>query len=150
MSLLARPITKDEIAAYRHAGVVLLRGVLSLSAVNALRRSIDQAVRAIPQSPSGYDLSFLTRAAETDDQAGLQAISDGQHNISTIMDYVRTSGKPLLLDKTENASGGFLLDTGVAARSPEFRQFSLNGASPEIAAAFSIPTRLISSATRYS
>ena len=41
MSHLARPITKDEVAAYRHAGVVLLRGVLSLPAVNALRRSID-------------------------------------------------------------------------------------------------------------
>ena len=77
MSHLARPITKDEVAAYRHAGVALLRGILSLPAVNALRRSIDQAVRAIPQSPSGYDLSFLTRAAETSDQTGLQAISGG-------------------------------------------------------------------------
>jgi hypothetical protein len=135
MSHLARTITKDEAAAYRHAGVVLLRGVLSLSAVNALRRSIDQAVRAIPQSPSGYDLSFLTRAAETDDQAGLHAISSGQHNISAIMDYVQTSGKPLLQDKSEDAKGSFLLDTGIAARSREFRQFSLGGAAPEIAAA---------------
>jgi ectoine hydroxylase-related dioxygenase (phytanoyl-CoA dioxygenase family) len=133
MSHLARPITKDEVAAYRHAGVVLLRGILSLSAVN--RRSIDQAVRTIPQSPSGYDLSFLTRSAETNDQTGLQAISGGQHNISAIMDYVKISGKPLLLDKTENAKGSFLLDTGIAARLREFRQFSLNGAAPEIAAA---------------
>ena len=107
MSHLARPITKDEVAAYRHAGVVLLRGIRSLSAVNALRRS----------------------------QTGLQAISAGQHNISAIMDYVKISGKPLLLDKTENAKGSFLLDTGIAARLREFRQFSLNGAAPEIAAA---------------
>ena len=35
MSKLARPITKDEIAAYRIAGVVLLRGILDLGAVNA-------------------------------------------------------------------------------------------------------------------
>ena len=107
MSHLARPITKDEVAAYRHAGVVLLRRIRSLSAVNALRRS----------------------------QTGLQAISAGQHNISAIMDYVKISGKPLLLDKTENAKGSFLLDTGIAARLREFRQFSLNGAAPEIAAA---------------
>ncbi len=135
MSQLARPITKDEIAAYRHAGVVLLRGILSLSAVNSLRRSIDQAVNGIALSPSGYDLSFLTRAAEADDHTGLQAISGGQHNISAIMDYVKSSGKPLLLDENENAKGSFLLDTGIAARSREFRQFSLSGAAPEIAAA---------------
>jgi Phytanoyl-CoA dioxygenase (PhyH) len=135
MSQLARPITKDEIAAYRHAGVVLLRGILSLSAVNSLRRSIDQAVNGIALSPSGYDLSFLTRAAEADDHIGLQAISGGQHNISAIMDYVKSSGKPLLLDENENAKGSFLLDTGIAARSREFRQFTLSGAAPEIAAA---------------
>jgi ectoine hydroxylase-related dioxygenase (phytanoyl-CoA dioxygenase family) len=51
------------------------------------------------------------------------------------MDYVQTSGKPLLLDKSEDAKGSFLLDTGIAARSREFRQFSLGGAAPEIAAA---------------
>jgi phytanoyl-CoA dioxygenase PhyH len=51
------------------------------------------------------------------------------------MDYVKSSGKPLLLDKTENAKGSFLLDTGVAARLREFRQFSLGDAAPEIAAA---------------
>jgi Phytanoyl-CoA dioxygenase (PhyH) len=135
MSQLARPITKDEIAAYRHAGVVLLRGILSLSAVNSLRRSIDQAVNGIALSPSGYDLSFLTRAAEADDHIGLQAISGGQHNISAIMDYVKSSGKPLLLGENENAKGSFLLDTGIAARSREFRQFTLSGAAPEIAAA---------------
>lgn len=135
MPYLARPITKDEVAAYRHAGVVLLRGILSLQAVNALRRSIDQAVCAIPESPSGYDLSFLTRAAESDNQTGLQAISGGQHDIAAIMDYVKNSGKPLLLDKTENAKGSFLLDTGIAARLRDFRQFTLSGAAPEIAAA---------------
>jgi hypothetical protein len=36
MPQLARPITKDEIATYNHAGVVLLRGILTLPAVNAL------------------------------------------------------------------------------------------------------------------
>jgi len=50
MPHLARPI-KDEKAAYNHAGVVLLRGILSLPAINALRRSIDEAVRANPAEP---------------------------------------------------------------------------------------------------
>lgn len=135
MHQLARPVTKDEAAAYRHAGVVLLRGILSLPAVNALRRGIDEAVKAMPASPSGYDLSFLTRAAEADDREGLEAISDGQYDISAIIDYVKSSGKPLLLDRTEEAKGSFLLDTGIAARVREFRQFSLDGAAPQIAAA---------------
>lgn len=134
MSQLTRPITKDEIAAYNHAGVVLLRGILSLQAVNSLRRSIDEAVRSIPQSPSGYDLSFMTRAAEANDQSGLQGISGGQYNIAAIVDYVKSSGKPLLLDNNNNPKGSFFLDTGIAARLREFRQFSVNGSAPEIAA----------------
>jgi hypothetical protein len=132
---LTRAVTKDEIAAYQIAGVVHLRGILALPAVNALRRSIDEAVRLIGQSPSGYDLSYLTRAAETGDQDGLSAISGGQHDIAGIMDYVKASGKPLLLDKTEEAKGSFLLDTGIATKLREFKNFSLKGAAPEIAAA---------------
>jgi hypothetical protein len=133
MTTLTRPITRDEIAAYKSAGVVLLRGILSLSAVNSLRRSIDEAVKAIPESPSGYDLSFLTRAGEAGDQHGLEAVSGGQHNIAAIMEYVKSSGKPFLLDETENAKGSFLLDTGIAARLADFRKFTLDGAAPEIA-----------------
>src|SRR6516225_3216546 len=88
MSHLARPITKDEVAAYRHAGVVLLRGILSLSAVNALRRSIDQAVRTIPQSPSGYDLSFLTRSAE-EIISSIKKTASGQTKYSVNFFHVR-------------------------------------------------------------
>ena len=68
MSKLVRSITKDEIAAYRIAGVVLLRGILDLGAVNTLRRCIDQAIRTMGNSPSGYDLSALTKAVEANDQ----------------------------------------------------------------------------------
>ena len=68
MTKLARPITKDEVAAYNLAGVVLLRGILDLPTVNTLRRCIDEAVRTLQDSPSGYDLSLLTRAIENYDR----------------------------------------------------------------------------------
>src|SRR5262244_3265542 len=107
MSKLVRSITKDEIAAYRIAGVVLLRGILDLGAVNALRRCIDEAVRTMGNSPSGYDLSALTQASE----------------------------KPLLFDQATAAKGSFLLDAGIAARLRDFRRFCTHGAVPEIAGA---------------
>ena len=78
MSKLARSITQDEIAAYNVAGVVLLRGILDLGSVNTLRRCIDEAVNTMGQSPSGYDMSALTRAMENDDWQKLQAAS-GRH-----------------------------------------------------------------------
>jgi ectoine hydroxylase-related dioxygenase (phytanoyl-CoA dioxygenase family) len=53
MSKLAREITPDEVAAYRHAGVVLLRGVVDLAAVNTLRRAIDEAVSEMPETSVG-------------------------------------------------------------------------------------------------
>src|SRR5215469_9935076 len=134
MSKLARPITRDEVAAYKVAGVVLLRGVLDLAAVNTLRRCIDEAVGTLGQSPSGYDLSALTKAFEGDDWRALQSESEGQHDVAGIMEYIKSSGKPLLFDSAP-AKGSFLLDTGIAARLREFRRFCVNGAVPEIAGA---------------
>jgi hypothetical protein len=113
---------------------VLLRGVLDLTAVNTLRNCIDEAVATLDQSPSGYDLSAITRAAELHDQAALEGSSQGQHNVSGIMDYIRSSGKPFLFDKTEEKKGSFLLDTGVSAKQRAFRRLVFDGALPEIAA----------------
>jgi ectoine hydroxylase-related dioxygenase (phytanoyl-CoA dioxygenase family) len=103
--------------------------------VNVLRRCIDEAVTTLGQSPSGYDLSALTKAFETDDWRTLKAESGGQHDVAGIMEYIKSSGKPLLVDKTEAAKGSFLLDTGIAARLRDFRRFCITGAVPEIAGA---------------
>ncbi len=135
MTKLARPITADEVAAYKVNGVVLLRGILDLAAVNALRGCIDKAVHTIGQSQSGYDLSSITRAAETADSAALAAESGGQHDVAGIMEYIKASGKPFLFDRTRSSKGSFFLDTGITARLNEFRRFSLRGPGPEIAAA---------------
>lgn len=135
MSKLARPVTQDEAAAYREAGVVLLRGILDLATVNALRRYIDEAVLTLEQSPSGYDLSMLTKAAEIDDRQMLAAESGGQHDIAGIVDYIRQDGSPFLFDQTDEAKGSFLLDTGITARLREFRRFVTKGPGPDIAAA---------------
>jgi hypothetical protein len=135
MTKLARSITKDEILAYKVAGVVLLRGILDLSTVNTLRRCLDDAVRTIGDSPSGYDLSSLTRAAERDDRKALESESGGQHDVAGIVDYIKASGKPFLFDRTEIGKGSFLLDTGIASRMRPFRSFTLAGPGPEIAAA---------------
>lgn len=135
MTKLARPITADEIAAYKLTGVVLLRGILDLASVNSLRGCIDKAIQTIGESPSGYDLSSITRAAETEDVATLAAESGGQHDVAGIMEYIKASGKPFLFDRTVSSKGSFLLDTGITARLNDFRRFSLRGPGPEIAAA---------------
>lgn len=142
MTKLARPITPDEIAAYNVAGVVLLKGILNLAAVNALRRCIDDAVATIQESPSGYDLSALTKAAEQADLAALAAESAGQHDVAGIVELIKSSGKPFLFDDADSARGSFLLDTGIAARQKAFRRFSITGPGPEIAAALLQPEKL--------
>lgn len=133
MTKLARPVTRDEVSAYRTAGVVLLKGVLDLAAVNALRRCIDDAVRTIGESPSGYDLSALTRAIQTLDQATLENASSGQHDIAAIAKHIKSTGKPFLQDGAAG-KGSFILDTGIAARLRDFRRLVVAGAMPEIAA----------------
>jgi hypothetical protein len=135
MTKLARPITPDEAAAYNVAGVVLLRGILDLTAVNTLRRCIDQAVETIGESPAGYDMSMLTRAAEVEDRKILESNSSGQHNVASVVDYIKASGKQFLFDKPEAAKGSFMIDTGISARLRDFKRFILTGPGPEIAAA---------------
>lgn len=135
MSKLARQITPDEVAAYKLNGVVLLRGILDLSAVNQLRRCIDEAVRTLQDSKMGYDLSALTRAAEINNEELLKAKSGGQHDVAGIVQYIKASGKPFLVEPDDQAKGSFLLDTGIAARVRDFRRFTLTGAAPLIAAA---------------
>src|SRR5579862_1320056 len=131
---LARPITSDEIAAYSHAGVVLLKGVLTLQAVNALRASIDEVINKLEQSPSGYDFTKILRATQSGDFSQLRAMSSGQYDLEAIMGYVKSTGKPLLCDEqSETRDGAYYIDTGIAARLKDYRQLCLNSALPEIA-----------------
>jgi ectoine hydroxylase-related dioxygenase (phytanoyl-CoA dioxygenase family) len=132
---LARPITPDEVSFYHRNGVVLLRGILDLHAVNTLRRAIDAAVASMDESPAGYDLSLVRRAAEHEDSETFRQADGGQHDVSGIMAYVKASGKPFLVDRVSQDDGSFLLDTGLAARIRDFKKFALEGASCEIAAA---------------
>ena len=123
-------------AAYRNVGVVLLRGILDLKAVNTARRCIDDAVQTLGDSASGYDLTELAQAYQQQDAEIIAGRGSGQHDVPTIMDHMRSTGKPLLLDPAHgNRQGKFLLDTGVTSRLREFRQFAIRGAGPEIAAA---------------
>jgi hypothetical protein len=135
MSALVRPVTADEVRTLHVAGVVQLRSILDLGFVNDLRRCIDEAAESLFQSAAGYDLTFLTHAAEAADAAILRSQSNGQHDIAGIVDYIRQSGNPLLFDEPAKANGSFLLDTGVAARHSRFQQICTRGVIPEIAGA---------------
>ena len=135
MAKLARSITPDEVAAYNLNGVVLLRGVLDLPAVNTLRRCIDDATETLHESPAGYDLSALTRAAEIEDEDLLRKLSEGQYDVAALTGFIRASGESLLFDEAGKADGSFVLDTAISSRHEAFRQFCLKGAVPEIAGA---------------
>ncbi|WP_108681690.1 phytanoyl-CoA dioxygenase family protein [Methyloceanibacter sp. wino2] len=131
---ITRAVTQDEIAAYRQAGVVLLKGILSLESVNSLRRSIDLTVNKLDDSPSGYDFTKVLKATAENDVDQLRAMSDGQYDLEAIMDYVKSTGKPLLADEgSEARQGAYFIDTGVAARLDSYRQLCTHGALPEIA-----------------
>lgn len=134
LNQLLRPVTQDEIAAYTQAGVVLLKGILSLEAVNGFRRSIDHVVKTLDQSPSGYDFTKVLRAAAADDIEQLRAMSGGQYDLEAIMDYVKSTGKPLLADEnSDQREGAYFIDTGIAAKVDSYRKLCLGGILPEVA-----------------
>lgn len=134
MPKLIRSITPDEVASYNKNGVVLLKQVIDLQAINQLRQCIDQTVKTLGSSKSGYNLTEITKAAEQDDLHTLEADSSGQHDVKKIMEFVKESKKPFLMDILKHEKkGNFLLDTGISARLKEFKKFVLRGACPAIA-----------------
>ncbi|MCB1504637.1 MAG: phytanoyl-CoA dioxygenase family protein [Hyphomicrobiaceae bacterium] len=135
MSRLTRTITPDEVTTYRINGVALLRGVLDLSTINELRRSIDEAVATLTASQAGYNVSLLTRAFLADDAKTLAAHDGGQHPVSQLAAYIKASGKQPILDPAAaSGEGNFYLDTGLAARQRSFERF-VKSAPGEIAGA---------------
>lgn len=131
---LVRPITPDEVNTFWSNGVVLLRGVLDIRSVNALRHDIDVSVATLQTSPAGYDFTALVGALQSGDDATIAKHSDGQHDLSSVATQMRQSGRPLLFDEVgPGAKGHFYVDTATTARIPGLRRFALKGAAAEIA-----------------
>lgn len=138
MSLgLKRAVTPEEIDTYKRDGVVCLKDIVSDDFVAMLRDAIDEAVRTLTHSAAGYDLTRIREAIDAVDLQSLMRDSGGQYNVVGLAAAVIQSKSRLLLDDpvTPGQDGGrFVLDTGVAARIAGFREFSLAGPGPGIAA----------------
>ena len=135
MSKLTRSISPEEIAAYKNNGVVLLKGVLDLKAVNLVRRSIDSAIENLDKSPSGYNLTAITKAM-TEDNPGLLQTNSRQYDLEGVTSYIKSTGKKLLLVRAQRKKrGNFILDTGVLTHFKEFTKFTHRDAPVQIAAA---------------
>jgi Phytanoyl-CoA dioxygenase (PhyH) len=139
VTLLARPITPDEVAIYRRNGVVLLRGILGQQSVNALRRAIDAAISTIGDSRVGCNLSGVRRAAEAGNAEALRETDASKQDPSGITAHViracKDGGNSFLVDQSGKDQGSFLFDSGLVSRIGEFRKFALNGPAGSIAAA---------------
>lgn len=130
-----RMITPDERQTFEQNGVVLLKGVLDLSTVNALRRAINSTLATANQSKAAYDLSTLASALSNEDWATLEAANGGQHAVSEMGRYLQATGKRLLRDETDvHQVGQFFIDTSSAARIVEFKRLITRGILPHLAA----------------
>jgi len=140
-----RDITEAERLTYERDGVVCLRQIVPPALVDTLRGAIDEATRTLKSSPAGYDLTRISRAIESKDLDALIRESGGQYNVVGLAQAVLQSGAALLVDAREgdlSSPGRFVLDTGVAARIGGFREFTLAGPGPKIAAALMGATKV--------
>ena len=61
-------------------------------------------------------------------------MSDGQYDLEAIMDYVKSTGKPLLADEnSDQREGAYFIDTGIAAKLNSYRRLCVSGVLPEVA-----------------
>lgn len=135
--LVTRSIGADEVACFERDGVVQLKNILSLQAVNRLRALIDQTIDAIATSPTAYDLTAIANTIERGATDELEAVSEGQHNILALAQTIEQSGRALLRDSEPHSqkSGSYYLESAVAEKSRHFRAFALNRSLGEIAGA---------------
>ncbi|MEM9286803.1 MAG: phytanoyl-CoA dioxygenase family protein [Pseudomonadota bacterium] len=133
--LVLRNVGADEIACFHRDGVVQLKNILSLQAVNRLRRTIDRAVCHSGESSTAYNLTAIADTIENGAVASLDAMSDGQHNIMALAQTIEQSGRNLLRDQRNDAlkNGSYFLESAVAEKSRDFRALALNTALGEIA-----------------
>jgi ectoine hydroxylase-related dioxygenase (phytanoyl-CoA dioxygenase family) len=133
---LKRAITEVEIETFQRDGVVRLAGILPREDVAYLAEAIDDAVARLAESTNGYDLTRISDAIAADDKATLQAESGRQYDVAALGAYIRTS-EAGLLNKDDKVAprkrGHFILDSGVAARLPDFKRFATEGQGPQIA-----------------
>lgn len=126
-AILARTVTNDEIRCFQRDGVVLLRGLLTLRAVNSLRAAIDAVVRTSSSSRAFYNLTTIASAVERKNMTSLDDVSDGQHNVRQLGEMIAADGRPLLRDQVRrdtDGKGAFLLDSGVSSRLKDFRRLA--------------------------
>jgi ectoine hydroxylase-related dioxygenase (phytanoyl-CoA dioxygenase family) len=127
MKYTSRHVSKDEIAVYERDGVVLLKGILNLQAVNSLRLSIDTAIETAAQSKSAYNLSRVVSAINDRKLDDLNDLRDGQYDIRALAEMIVADGRPTLRENIPSLkSGSYYIDSGVAARVKKFQAFAFN------------------------
>jgi ectoine hydroxylase-related dioxygenase (phytanoyl-CoA dioxygenase family) len=127
MKYVTRQISKDEIAVYERDGVVLLKGILNLQAVNHLRFAIDSAIATAAQSKSAYNLSRVISAINEHNLDDLNDLRDGQYDIRALAEMIVADGRPTLRENIASLrTGSYYIDSGVAARIKNFQKFALD------------------------
>jgi ectoine hydroxylase-related dioxygenase (phytanoyl-CoA dioxygenase family) len=128
-------IRPQVIEAFQADGVVCMRGVLSHAVVGDLAQALDEVSGRIHESITGYDMTRLRREIFGSRTHVLDEGAAGQHDVASIADVMRASGRPPLLDAAiPTGDGRFILDTSTWLRSAAIRRIALDSALPEIAA----------------
>jgi ectoine hydroxylase-related dioxygenase (phytanoyl-CoA dioxygenase family) len=126
MQYVTRAVTSDEIAVFERDGVVLLKGILNLQAVNSLRMAIDSAVATAAESKSAYNLSRVISAIDRGRLDDLNDLRDGQYDIRALAEMVMADGRPTLREASSQQNmGSYYIDSGVAARVKGFQKIAL-------------------------
>ncbi len=127
-------LSPTDIESFERDGVVCLRGVLNPLAVAALGNALDELTGRIGESATGYDVTGLRRRIFGNSSEDSESSSAHQHDISAIVDLVRSSGARALIDSHVEGNGHFTLDTTTWRRNRTVRLLALDSCLPHIAA----------------
>lgn len=127
-------LSDSIVETFARDGVVCIRSVFNRLAIAALGNALNELTGQIGQSATGYDVSGLRRQIFEESVQKQQPGNARQHDIEAIIDLVRLSRAPSLVDRSVTGNGHFTLDTTTWRRNRTVRLLALDSCLPEIAA----------------
>jgi ectoine hydroxylase-related dioxygenase (phytanoyl-CoA dioxygenase family) len=126
-------IQDSDIATFERDGVICLRNVLTDAEISDLTTAIDDALRTIGTTSTGYDVTTVADAIWRDGAAAIDASDARQYDLDALAAFVRSNDARPVRDSDERSGGHFLLDTGVWMRSEAMRRVALSAVLPSVA-----------------
>jgi len=128
-------LTKQQQTQFEEDGVLCLRNVLKASAIDGLRQAVDEQMRGLGSSGTGYDFEDIARqiwtSGENVETGAASRLDMSAMKSAVLMDE---DARPLLERELSEGEGGFFYDVAAWKKNKNVRDVAFDSKLPELVA----------------